>query len=250
MGAGNASAPASRGAGEAEEADTRWRGDLGGRSSAGPPGRGPRAACLSPSECVGLLLINTARMHCYVSGRPVFIGYGGGFDIVRHAVKPALLAQRRVRLARSVAGSRHVGEKQGPQVVLTEGAILGGGAFSRVSIVAGGAVILPCINAPQITLTAGAPAFPTAILLLARSFPAVTAEACMVHRRGDLGAPVRHEAHAQERRRAVPGACLLRAGHHAQHCTPLLHQAVRQLPSQSTHSSDRFHTALSIAWIE
>ena len=28
-------------------------------------------------------------------------------------------------------------EKQGPQVVLTEGAILGGGAFSRVSIVTG-----------------------------------------------------------------------------------------------------------------
>ena len=31
----------------------------------------------------------------------------------------------------------HADEKQGPQVVLTEGAILGGGAFSRVSIVAG-----------------------------------------------------------------------------------------------------------------
>ena len=31
----------------------------------------------------------------------------------------------------------HADEKSGPQVVLTEGAILGGGAFSRVSIVSG-----------------------------------------------------------------------------------------------------------------
>ena len=33
--------------------------------------------------------------------------------------------------------SCHADEKSGPQVVLTEGAILGGGAFSRVSIVSG-----------------------------------------------------------------------------------------------------------------
>ncbi len=43
---------------------------------------------------------------------------------------------------------------------------------------------------------------------------------------------VRAKAHAQVRRGAVPRARLLRAGHHAQHGAPLLHQAVRLLPGQ------------------
>ena len=55
VGAGNASAPARRGAGEAEEADTRRRRDLGDCSSARPSGRGPRAAGVSPAEYVAML---------------------------------------------------------------------------------------------------------------------------------------------------------------------------------------------------
>ncbi len=50
--------------------------------------------------------------------------------------------------------------------------------------------------------------------------------------RGVVRAVVCNEAHAQVGRGAVPGACVLRAGHHAEHGAPLLHPPVCQLPGQ------------------